>query len=145
MGMYTGLRVKVTVKEEYRSMINQINRGAGWSEFSEEFPFLSNYALQTRAGLIPNGSLSYMPSSWATGEYPNETPTDGFDTKIDMDTGYWTFQCSLKNYEGEIEQFFSDVLVNIISDSEHIEYFYEEWDESKYYEFVDGTIKLKPE
>ena len=62
-----------------------------------------------------------------------------------MDTGYWTFQCSLKNYEGEIEQFFSDVLVNIISDSEHIEYFYEEWDESKYYEFVDGTIKLKPE
>ncbi len=50
MGMYTGLRIKVTVKEEYRSMINQINKGAAWSEFVEQFPFLSNYAALNRAG-----------------------------------------------------------------------------------------------
>ncbi|MGG1338484.1 hypothetical protein ABE196_18850 [Bacillus subtilis] len=141
MGMYTGLRIKVTVKEEYRSMINQINKGATWSEFVEQFPFLSNYAALNRAGSIPNGILCYMPSSWETGEYPNGIATDGFDTKIDMNTGYWSFQCSLKNYEREIEKFFDEVLVNIISNSEHIEYLYEEWDESNYYNFVNGSIK----
>lgn len=78
-----------------------------------------------------------MPSSWETGGNPNE-----FDTKIDMNTGYWSFQCSLKNYEREIEKFFDEVLVNIISHSEHIEYHYEEWDESNYYNFVNGSIKL---
>ncbi|MCL1696320.1 hypothetical protein [Lysinibacillus sp. BPa_S21] len=64
MGMYTGLRVKVTVKEEYREMIDDINNGASWSEYTEQFPFLSKYAQQSRAGFIPRGSLCYMPDCW---------------------------------------------------------------------------------
>lgn len=143
MGSYTGLRVKVTVKEEYRPMIKAIHEGADWNDFSEQFPFLSAYAKQDRAKLIPRGGLCYMPSSWETGEYPNEVATDGFERNIDMETGYWTFQCSLKNYESEIQQFFKDVLSKIISEAEHIEYLYEEWDENIMCDFLNGEIKIR--
>ncbi len=143
MGMYTGLRVKVTVKEDYRQMIQAINEGAEWNDFAEQFPFLTAYAKQVRAESIPRGSLCYMPSSWETGEYPNQVATDGFERYINTETGYWTFQCSLKNYEGEIDQFLKEVLPNIISEAEHIEYLYEECDESTMYDYLDGEIKVR--
>lgn len=142
MGMYTGLRVKVVVKEEYRDMIQKINNGAEWDEFTNEFPFLSNYSKLDRAEFIPCGGLFYMPDNWIIGEYPNEKATDGFERNIDMETGYWSFQCSLKNYNDEIEQFFEEVLSNIIESSEHIEYRYEEWNKSIMYEYKDGNIIL---
>lgn len=141
MGMYTGLRMKVTVKDEYRQMIKEINEGADWSDFEEQFPFLTSYAKQDRAEFIPRGGLCYMPSRWETGEYPNQVATDGFERNIDIETGYWTFQCSLKNYEGEIEQFFKEVLPKIISEAEHIEYRYEEWGSSVLYELISGEVK----
>ena len=137
MGMYTGLRVKVTVKEEYRGMINEINNGAEWREFSTRHPFVAEYARLGRSEFIPSGMISYMPDYWETEDYE---ATDGFDRKIDMETGYWTFQCSLKDYENEIEKFLDEVLPNIITSSEHIEYFYEEWDSGRLYEFVDGKL-----
>lgn len=140
MGMYTGLRVKVIVKDEYREMINAINNGANWSDFSEQYSFLANYAKQGRAEFIPCGVLCYMPKEWEIGKYPNTTATDGFETSIDMQSGLWTFQCSLKNYNDEIEQFFAEVLPNIINKSIHIEYRYEEMDESEMYEFENGKI-----
>jgi hypothetical protein len=142
MGMYTGLRVKVIVKEEYRQMIKEINEGAKWSDFSTQYPFLLDYAKQSRAEFIPRGSLSYMPNHWETGEFPNHKATDGFERNIDMRSGLWTFQCSLKNYEGEIEQFLSEVLPHIISEAKHIEYRYEEDDESTMYEFSEGKITV---
>lgn len=140
MGMYTGLRVKVYVKEEYREMIEEINNGAKWSEFAEQFPFSASYSEQSRAESIPRGSLSYMPDEWEEGDFPNGVPTDGFDRYVDMETGYWTFQCSLKNYEGEIEQFLKEVLPNIIEKSEHIEVHYEEWDFGVLYKYKNGKI-----
>lgn len=141
MGMYTGLRVKVTVKAEYRQMIKAINEGADWNDFEEQFPFLTAYTKQPRAEFIPRGALSYMPSSWQAGEYPNQVATDGFERNIDIETGYWTFQCSLKNYENEIQQFFKEVLPEIISEAEHIEYLYEEWETSVMYGFSNGEVK----
>lgn len=141
MGMYTNLRLKVYVKEQYRNMINQINDGADWSEFVTQFPFLTRYAKLGRAEFIPRGGSSYMPYQWNDGS----KATEGFDTHIDLGTGYWTFQCSLKDYENEIECFFKDVLPVLITSSEHIESYYEEWDESKFYELEDGAIKLKSE
>ena len=137
MGMYTGLRVKVTVKEEYRKMLRAINGGEEWLQFSCEYPFLAGYAALGRSEFIPNGMISYMPDSWETDDY---RATEGFETGIDMRTGRWTFQCSLKNYENEIEKFLDEVLPNIITSSEHIEYFYEEWDSGRLYEFVDGKL-----
>ncbi|MCL1696321.1 hypothetical protein [Lysinibacillus sp. BPa_S21] len=46
----------------------------------------------------------------------------------------------MKNYESEIEQFLKEVLPFIISDSEHIEYLYEEDYEGTLYEFKEGKI-----
>lgn len=137
MGMYTGLRVKVTVKDEYRNMISAINEGAEWGYFSKQYPFIAEYAKLARSEFIPSGSLCYMPYSWETKDYE---PTDGFDGNLNMETGKWTFQCSLKNYENEIEKFLDEVLPNIITSSEHIEYFYEEWDSGRLYELVDGKL-----
>lgn len=140
MGMYTGLRFKGYVKEEYRQMIQEINGDGEWSEFIKQFPFLKDYASQDRAEFIPRGALSYMPDSWEAGIFPNQIDTDGFERNIHLETGYWTFQCSLKNYNEEIEQFFSEVLPKIIDSAVHIEYFYEEWDRSIFYELKDGGI-----
>lgn len=140
MGMYTGLRVKAVVKKEFRQMIGEINDGADWGDYVEQFPFLTPYSEQSRAGFIPRGSLAYMPDSWEDGEFPNYTDTDGFERNIDMSTGYWTFQCSLKNYGQEIQQFFKEVLPEIIESAEHIEYFYEESSRSTFYGLVDGEI-----
>ena len=140
MGMYTGLRCKVIVKPEFREMIQEIHDGGDWGDFVEEFPFLTEYAKQDRAEFIPRGSLSYMPDEWEKGVFPNQTATDDFERNIDMETGLWTFQCSLKNYKQEIEQFFKEVLPNLIESAEHIEYYYEEWTWSIFYEFVDGLI-----
>lgn len=140
MGMYTGLRVKVTVKEEYREMIDDINDGASWSDYTKQFSFLADYAKQGRAEFIPRGSLSYMPDCWEVGDFPNSYPSDGFNRSINLETGYWTFQCSLKNYESEIEQFLEEILPFIISSSEHIEYLYEEDYEGTLYELKEGKI-----
>lgn len=140
MGMYTGLRIKVYVKEEYRSMIQAINEGEDWRTFVNRFTFLYDYAYLGRSEFIPRGSLAYMPLSWGD----DRNATDGFDRNINMENGYWTFQCSLKNYGEEIETFFDEVLPHIISHSDHIEYFYEEWDRSDYYEFKDGIVQLIP-
>lgn len=140
MGMYTGLRIKATVKQEYREMIKEIHEGADWSDFVKQFPFLTEYAKQDRAEFIPRGVVCYMPDSWEMGEYPNEVATDGFERSIDMETGYWTFQCSLKNYNNEIEQFFKEVLPNLTESAEHIEYLYEEWNESVMYKYLNGEI-----
>lgn len=148
MGNYTGLRVKVFVKKEYREMIAEINEEAEWGDFADEFPFLKEYSKLYRSEFIPRGAIAaYLPDDWQEAitafrisTYPMYIATDGFHREIDMDTGYWTFQCSLKNYENEIEKFFEDVLSKIIDSSEHIEYLYEEWEESLMYEFVDGKI-----
>jgi hypothetical protein len=140
MGMYTGLRVKVTVKPEFRPMIGKISEGAMWEEFVDQFPFLTDYAQLDRSEFIPHGALCYMPSSWEIGEFPHQVATDGFDGTMDMQTGRWAFQCSLKNYDSEIYQFFRDVLSKIIESSEHIEYHYEEWDGSIMYNYTDGEL-----
>lgn len=148
MGMYTGVRMKVFVKPEFRELIQSINRGAEWSDFIDEYPFLNHYASFGRAGFIPRGTLCYMPDSWedipkdAKGkpDYFKAKATDGFERKIDINSGLWTFQCSLKNYEREIECFFAEVLPNIIESAEHIETFYEENSVSTMYDFVDNKI-----
>jgi hypothetical protein len=110
--------------------------------------FLSEYGKYSRAAFIPRGSLSYMPDEWddtplkSEGErdWINSTPTDGFNRVYDKETGYWSFQCSLKNYERTIEYFFENVLGKIAENIVHLEYYYEEWTRSDFYDLVDGKI-----
>lgn len=142
--MYTGLRFKGFVKEEYREDIELLlNDSKGWNACKHEE--LLEFAKFDRSRFIPFGALSYMPDCWEGEPYDKENPwdcpdTDGFDRKFNKETGYWSFQCSLKNYEGEIEYFISKIVPLICSKVVHCEEFYEEWDVSNLYELEDGKI-----
>ncbi|MCY9737510.1 hypothetical protein M5X17_27795 [Paenibacillus alvei] len=147
MGMYTGLRCKVIIKPEYKEefeLMHSINYE--WDE--SNLDFLREYGQYSRATFIPRGSLSYMPDSWevvpldANGrrQCMYGTPTDGFDRTFDKDTGLWSFQCSLKNYDSTIEYFFDNVLCKVTEQVIHLEYYYEEAYRSTFYDLVDGRI-----
>lgn len=139
--MSTGLRIKVIVKEEFREMIDKINKEeAYFSDYVKQFPFLERFAKTRRSSLIPTGTSEYMPTGWLTGEYPNEQATDGFERNIDMNTGLWIFQCCLKSYDNEIDIFLTDVLANIIVSAVHIECQHEEDSESVMYSYTNGEI-----
>jgi hypothetical protein len=85
-----------------------------------------------------------MPNEWETApydKYKRGVPTDGFDRIWNKQTGYWTFQCSLKNYDDTIEEWFK-ILPYFIEKIEHLEIYYEEDDYSKQYDIINGEVKL---
>jgi len=147
MGMYTGLRCKMIVKEEYREELQRLH-SEGYEWESSDIDFMRGFGRLGRASFIPCGSLSYMPDEWedvpldknGNKDYWKATATDGFERQFNAETGYWSFQCSLKNYENEIEAFFEEVLPEIAESIEHLEYYYEEWTDSILYELRDGKI-----
>jgi len=151
MGMYTGLRCKVYVKEPYRPYIKALmNREKTWQDIAQDLKFIAPFAELERADMIPFGALAYMPDEWedvplmidGTRDWKNAKATDGFERQFDEKTGYWAFQCSLKNYDDEIEAFFDHVLSHIVDWVEHLEKYYEEWIYSMQYDLVDGFIRL---
>lgn len=146
MGMYTGLRFKAVVKPEFTQMIERMmEERLDWDDLFVLYPqhlFLKEFSKFSRSSFIPYGSLAYMPDSWETDEkdWKLRNPTDGFDKKYDKLLRVWSFQCSLKNYESEIQAFFELIVPNIIETLLHVEYYYEEWSRSKFYELIDGKV-----
>lgn len=148
MGMYTGIRFKGYVKPEFRQDFEDIALNGEWEESNiKEFrEFGKKFG---RASFIPCGSLSYMPDEWESfndgfEKYSNlwwasAVATDGFERTYDKETGYWAFQCSLKNYEDEIENWF-ELVPLFIERIDHLEYFYEEWEYSRRYDLIGGKI-----
>lgn len=140
MGMYTGLRFKGTVKKEFRSEFENIALNGDWEESDNEV--FKGFGGVSRARFIPCGALSYMPDEWETApydKYHNGTPTDGFDRTYDKESGRWTFQCSLKNYDNTIGEFFG-IVPYFIEEVEHAEVYYEEWRYSERYELINGEM-----
>lgn len=141
MGMYTGLRFKGTVKEKFRNEFESIALSGDWKKSEDEV--FKEFGNVLRAGFIPCGALAYMPDEWETSpprnKYGGGVPTDGFDRTYNKETGRWTFQCSLKNYNNTIEEFFK-IVPYFIEKIEHAEVFYEEWRYSIKIELVDGKI-----
>lgn len=141
MGMYTGLRCKVIVKPEYRDEMDYLHNVVYYDWSESNLDFMREYGKVPRATFIPYGDLCYMPDSWE--DKITETlsvATDGFNLKFDPATGLWTFQCSLINSCDTIEHFFELVLRRIAEKVIHLEYYYEEWEKSKFYDLVDGKI-----
>lgn len=136
MGMYTGLRFKGVVAPEFRVMFRSIAMSGMWDKSLD--PNFRNFGNLSRASFIPCGMLSYMPDSW---ESSTGVATDGFERDYNVETGYWAFQCSLKNYEEEIEDFL-ELLPYFILSVEHVEVFYESWEYSKKYDLIKGRIEL---
>jgi hypothetical protein len=144
MGMYTGLRFRGYIKPEYRQMIQEIlgdydnwQDRKHWEHYIEQFPFLENFATLPRASMIPFGGHAYMPDVWDNKE---NIVTSSFKRQFDMETGYFAFSCSLKNYDDEIDTFISEVIPIMCESTDHIEEFYEEWHESNLYALKDGLI-----
>lgn len=150
MGMYTGLRCKVIIKDQYRALIEKMmSERLDWKELDSGLDFIEVFSRGFRANFIPYGSLSYMPDEWEDtpkkedGSYDwiDATATDGFNREFNKETGYWSFQCSLKNYENDIEKFMDLILENIAEKIVHLEKYYEEQVYSERYDFIDGKIK----
>lgn len=138
MGMYTGLRFRGHVKPEYRAMIKSVlERDLHWDDWISDYPFIENFANLPRAVMIPFGGLAYMPDEW---EDNDNVLTSSFKHQFSMDTGYWVFNCSLKNYDSEIDVFINEIIPVICESTDWIEEFYEEWHESNCYELMDGKI-----
>ena len=120
MGMYTGLRVVAKIKPEYKGLVDMVTVGywdedhenGCWYTAAKNYPFTQQFAGMSRSNFIPyGGSLNYMPYEW---EKTNE-----------WDGATWSFCCSLKNYEEEIETFLTTILLRIAEYAE-VEYLYEE-------------------
>lgn len=144
MGMYTGLRFKGIIKLECRKDIDAvINSDIHWKQC--ENSVLKSFGYMERASMIPFGALAYMPDSWETmkeggTDWRDMIATDGFDLSFNKDTGRLTFQCSLKNYNDEIDIFISNVIPEICESVEHCEEYYEEDDVSDLYYLEDGEM-----
>ena len=136
MGNYTGVRVKGIVKPEYKEMALQIYRGAPWSLFKNVSPLIEEYSSFERADKIPHGSLCYMPDSWDDDD--EHDPWKSFSPW----SGYWSMSCSLKN-TFEVKFFIDKLLPEIFAVASHIEVYYDEWDDSIFYDLDDGkTVRV---
>ena len=133
MGMYTGLRFEAKLKPIVADAMRLLYKSSSdsfWGDLSRIIPISDLWLMKDRREFIPFGSLAYMPSDW------EETPTG-------IDGNTWKVCCSLKNYEGEIEVFLSEVLPYLISEPCRTEVLYEEWDESKFDDIFPKEYKLE--
>jgi hypothetical protein len=125
--MYTGLIFSGIVKSNYRSEVSALVNTGSWSNTcSALFRNFSNYS---RCDFIPFGSLSYMPDSW----------DDLTHLTYDEQSGEWSFVCSLKNYDGEIDRFL-EMTPTFMESVSHAEVLYETWAYSKEYKLVNGNM-----
>lgn len=146
MADYIGLRCKVIIKPEYREALQELHNETYYDWSEAPFDFMREYGKRRNADGIPTAPLSYMPDSW---EEPNQTatlyegaPSDGFDRSFDLETGYWSFQCSLTNRDQEIETFLNVVLSVIAQEILHLEIYEENAEYGKLYGLVNSEIIL---
>lgn len=121
--MYTGLRfeakLKPIVADAMRLLYKESSSDGFWGGLSRIIPISDRWLSVWRKDFIPFGALSSMPSDW------DDTPTGIYGET-------WKVCCSIKNYEGEIWVFLSDVLPYLISEPCRTEVLYEEWEESEF-------------
>ncbi|KAA0781948.1 hypothetical protein [Bacillus sp. BB56-3] len=159
MGMYTAFRGKVTIKAEFKELVELINDG-NWKAAVDKYPFLKEYYDIERSTLIPfskeviQNRCNEVGSWTKAGELYLET--DPLDWKTD--SAYftnlkgleWTFITCLKNYVDKehsnktpIQAFIEQVLSEVVSEITKIQVYYEEWDKPVEYEFQKVKILTK--
>ena len=123
MGMYTGLRGKILLKDNNLTPI-LIEKNFRWIDVANSIydETISAWANIGRCNFIPNGAVCYMPSDW--------------DEGWSVDGRVLSFTCSLKNYEDEIGKFIEHVLPQI-AEGWNLEELYEE---SPYSTLVSSSI-----
>jgi hypothetical protein len=126
MGMYTGVRARVKVEERFRPAITKLHEDADWAS-ALSIPNIEGWLNYGRHNFIPFGVLAYMPDAFGD---PFETRKDKYgslDGGSTFDGVWWTFSCSLKNYESEIDFFMTNVLRSIVEDVDYCESLYEDY------------------
>lgn len=92
MGMYTGLRGWIEIKEEYQDFFKTLNDpDFSWFNLNAGVKTI-RYAQLDRSYFIPRGAVCYMEVDWK-------------ENHINYDGETLWFTCSLKNYEDEIDHF----------------------------------------
>lgn len=120
MGMYTGLRGTITVPDSYVPYFDLIfNDYEDWNDINLPLlPFTKIFLDDNRSSFIPHGDICYMPTDWV-------------HNMNKMDDNSFYFCCSLKNYEHTIQKFID--FLNEIGVLYHLEYLYEECEDSTIY------------
>jgi len=121
MGMYTGVRARVKVKGPYRRAIEKLHHEGGWDNVCVRN--VEGWLKFFRHDFIPFGGLAYMPGDF---QDPFESEST-FEGGSKFDGKWWTFSCSLKNYENEIEFFMKNVLCHLVSEVDYCMSLYEEF------------------
>ncbi|CDQ41861.1 hypothetical protein [Virgibacillus salexigens] len=144
--MFTSIRAKMFVKDEYQPLIDRLMNNSEimqWSQLHSTLPFVQQYAKVPRSGHIPFGALTYAPSEW--GVYDK---THGFNVHVMYEpsferlTGLWTFQCSLRDKANTIDQFMDLIVNNIVDQIIHLETKYEGDNYSNIYNFVNNSVRI---
>lgn len=109
MGSYTCLRVTVVIKKQYHGVVKALVAGSSWSEIKEQYPDLYSCLKEWNNDRIPFGESAYLPDTkdWNHGENMNTYCEE---------SATWTFICSFKNYEKELQSFCTTVLSEIIEE-----------------------------
>ena len=123
MGMYTGLRFKVHVKEKYQKALEKMLEGYTWTEI-EGIPKTKDWLMVGRCDFIPWGMLCYMPVEW-----DDELEKEMNDQHSVYENGIWRVICSLKNYNNEIDYFVHNILSELVDEVYYCESLYEEYPE----------------
>jgi hypothetical protein len=103
MGHYTSIRFKGYVKPEYRKDFYNIAISGEW-ENSNVKQFKKFGEKYESASFIPRG-ICYVDDWFEQPYEPDHKPIDGFERSYNVETGYWTFLCSLKNYDNTVDVF----------------------------------------
>lgn len=139
MGMYTGLRARVKIKPEFRAEITKLHEESGWENV--KVPNIQRWLREHRNGFIPFGVLAYMPDDFGEPFKPRKTDYGEVEGGSEFDGEWWTFSCSLKNYNGEIQIFIVQILANIVEEIDYCESLYEEWPWHESNDWRDYTTK----
>ena len=126
--MYTGLRAKVIIKEEYSKYLEELVDNK-YDYAVNSLELFRNYSKVPRSFLIPTSSDSV--------EIDFDKWEEVCDPSYNRETREWEFVCALKNDEQTIQYFFKDVLSIIVEEIIYLETWYEEDLESKKYTLGD--------
>jgi hypothetical protein len=125
VGDYTRIHAELVLKPEYVKVIELLHHYKRWGSVIALYnePFLCEWASVFRSDFIPFGA----PSEWK------------------LEGAVWTFECELKNYCSEIDDFLRLIVTNIVE--EIVQFHTNPWytdDEYHYeYQFEDGKIVEK--
>lgn len=122
MGMYTGLVFEAKIREEYQWILEELFSGHNWEEINH--PLAQKWGAKMRSGHIPFGGSAYL-DDWSADKLYEISGTQ----QSTYEDGILYCQCSLKNYDQEIEFFLEQILPHLIEEQVTAYYKYEEWED----------------